>query len=31
LRVDLIEDVAKPGEEETNKVRRRKLLPFFTG
>ena len=31
LRADLIEDVAKPGEEENNKVRRRELLSFFTG
>ena len=31
LRAGLIEDVAKPGEEENNKVRRRKLLSFFTG
>ena len=27
----LIEDVAKPGEEENNKVRRRELLSFFAG
>jgi hypothetical protein len=31
LRVDLIEDEVKPGEEENNKVRRRELLSFFTG
>src|SRR5271157_6332617 len=31
LRVDLVEDEVKPGEEENNKVRRRELLSFFTG
>ena len=31
LRVDLIEDVAKPDEEENSKIRRGELLSFFTG